>query len=192
MKLQNKLLEKWTTEELWLNLSAINGKDEDKMRRAIELCLELYPIEGKKVAIESGTFHGVSASLLAEYFDEVHTFEIKKGYVKDTTLHDKIWNYLGVQDKIHFHLINNDKEKEEILKGLEWNFGWVDGNHTTGTKRDFELLSKCGRILFHDYNSDKAKKQKGLWKAVYDYINTLKKDIVHIDEPFVLWINKDK
>lgn len=190
MKLQYKLLQRFTAEELWLNLSAVQGTDEVKMRNAIELCLKLNPINGKKIAIESGTFHGVSAALLAEYFDEVHTFEIEKGYVKDKTLHDKVWQYLGIQDKIHFHLIKNDNEKKQILKNLDWSFGWVDGNHTVGTRKDFELLNKCGRILFHDYNSKKAQTQKGMWKKVYDYINTLSDNIVHIDEPFVLWINK--
>ena len=189
MKLQQKLLEKFTKEELWLELSAIAENEENKMRKAIERCLELYPIKGKKIAIESGTFHGVSAALLTDYFDEVHTFEIEKGYVKDKTLHNKVWEHLGVSDRIYFHLIKNDKEKEEILKTLNWDFGFVDGNHTVGTKIDFNLLNKCGRILFHDYNTKKAEK-KGLWKAVYDFINTLKNNIVYIDEPFVVWINK--
>ncbi|MHA2013359.1 MAG: hypothetical protein ACTSWG_13395 [Candidatus Helarchaeota archaeon] len=190
MKLQQKLLQQFTKKELWLELSAISGLEENKMRKTIETCLEIFPIQGKKIAIESGTFHGVSAALLADYFDEVHTFEIERGYVKDKTLHDKVWQYLGISNKIHFHLIKNDKEKLNILKDLNWNFGFIDGNHTCGTRIDFELFNKCGRILFHDYNSKKAKTQKGLWKAVYDYINTLSNNIVYIDEPFVVWIKK--
>jgi len=190
MKLQNKLLKKFIKEELWLHFSAINGQDENKMRNMIEKCLQIYPIKSHSIAVETGTFHGLSASLLAEYFDEVHTFEIKNGYVKDKMLCHKVWDYLGISSKIHFHLIENDKEKEEILKKLKWDFGWVDGNHSVGVKTDFELLNSCGRILFHDYNKEKAEKTKGMWKAVYDYVNTLKENIVEIDEPFVLWIKK--
>jgi len=191
MKLQNKLLKKFTKKELWLNLSAIYGDDENKMRNMIKTCLKIYPINGKKIAIESGTFHGVSTALLADYFDEIHTFEIENGYVKDKMLHYKIWEYLGINNKIHFHLIKNDKEKENILKSINYNFGWIDGNHTIGTKIDFKLLKNCGRILFHDYNTEKAINNKGMWKAVYDYINSLKENIVKINEPFVLWIKKE-
>lgn len=185
--IKQKLLDKFGNDRILIEISAV--QDEEKMRSCIEKCLKHYPIKGEKIAVESGTYHGLSAALLAEYFDKVYTFDIKKGgYWKEENIKYEVWDYLGVRDKIEFHMINNDKEKENILKNLNWDFGWVDGNHTTGTMTDFELLKKCGRILFHDYNKERALKSKGMWKAVYDFINSLEGK-KYIEQPFVLWSN---
>lgn len=189
--IKHKLIKQFGNERLMLDLSAV--QDEEIMRHCIEKCLKDFPIKGKKIAVESGTFHGVSASLLADYFDEVHTFDIKTGgYWKEEKIKHEIWQFLGIQDKIKPYMINNDKEKAEILKNISWDFGWIDGNHTTGTMVDFELFKKCGRILFHDYNKEKALKSKGMWWAVYNFINNLNPQVSYIKQPFALWMNKNE
>ncbi len=185
--LKDKLLKKFSNEELRLKFSAIN--DEEKMRDCIEKCLKLYPIKGKKIAVETGTYHGLSTALLADYFDEVHTFDIPKekgGYYISSEIKYQIWNYLGIQEKIRFHLIKDDKEKEEILKTIKYDFAFIDGNHAVGCKIDFKLLNSCGRILFHDYEPDK---RYGFYLVIYNFINSLD-NIVYKNPPFALWIKK--
>lgn len=186
MLVKQKVLERFTEEELWLHFSAI--RDEEKMDDCIKKILELKPINGKKVAIETGTFHGLSACVLAKHFDEVHTFDIvpeKGGYYKDPDIKFKIWKYLGISEKIHFHLIKDDKEKEEILKTINYDFGWIDGNHAVGIKTDYELLKGCGRILFHDYETSKCT-GNGMYDKVVEFINSINPD--YINEPFAIKI----
>lgn len=194
MTINEKIKDKFSEDRLRLYISAIAGQEELKMRNAIEKCLSLYPIKGKKIAFESGTYHGLSAALLAEYFDIVYTCDIEKGYYVDNKIKYEIWDLLGVTDKIKFKMLKNDNEKpkfiEECQKENPISFCFIDGNHAVGTEIDFKLLNKCGRILFHDYNKEKATNNQGMWKAVYDFINTLKQNIVYINEPFVVWIKK--
>lgn len=188
MLVKNKILEKFTKEELWLQFSAV--QDEEKMDDCIEKILKMFPISGKKIAVETGTFHGVSACVLAKHFDEIHTFDIIEehgGYYKDSDLKFKIWDYFGVSDKIHFHLINSDSEKKEILKDINYDFAWIDGMHKGGVDVDYELLKKCGRILFHDYEPKKCK-DGNMYDYVVNFIDSIEPD--YINEPFAVKILK--
>lgn len=180
--IKDKLLKKFGNDKLLMEISAV--RDEEIMRRCIEKILIMNPIKGKTVAVETGTFHGVSAGLLAEYFDEVYTCDIEKGYFKDKNIKYKVWDELGVSDKIHFTMLKDDNEKDQWEKEIPYNFAWIDGNHYDGVMRDYELFKKCGRLLLHDYDSEKAKKQKGMWKRVYDFVNSINPD--YIEEPFAI------
>lgn len=100
-------------------------------------------------AVETGTHNGFSALLLSEYFDVVHTFDIRNSTVKDD-----VWKEFEVSNKIHFWLIDNDVQKESIVSELKFDFAFIDGNHRTGLETDFRILNKCGKVLFHDYQPD--------------------------------------
>ena len=188
--LKDKLIEKFGNDRLRLEFSAI--QDEKEMREALEYIVSLYPEGVEKVCVEIGSFHGVSASILAEYFDVVHTFDITEqggGYYKDVDIKFDIWDYLNISDKIKFHLINNDKEKAEILKQIPYNFAFIDGQHKGGVDKDFKLLKDCGKILFHDYCPEKCTKQRtGMYDYVVEFIDTLEDNIVYKTPPFVVWV----
>jgi predicted O-methyltransferase YrrM len=191
--LKEKLIKEFGEERLHLQFSAI--QDEQDMREALAYLISLYPANVKKVAIETGTFHGVSTALLAEYFDEVHTFDICKeggGYYKDENIKFEIWDFMKVSDKITFHMIKNDKEKEEIIKKIPYNFAFIDGQHKGGVDKDFVLLSRCGKVLFHDYCPEKCTPARtGMYDYVVEFIDTLAENIVYKKPPFVVWVKNN-
>jgi predicted O-methyltransferase YrrM len=97
------------------------------------------------VAVEIGTFCGTTAAYMAQYANKVYTFDVRNLYQLKT------WEELGLADKIEFHLIKGRDEIAEILKDIEFDFAFVDGAHEyEDTKADFELVKRCGRVLFHD------------------------------------------
>lgn len=185
--LKEKLIKKFGEKRLWMQFSAL--QDEDKMRKTIEYCLKHYPRK-QNIAVETGTFHGVSASLLAEYFDKIYTFDATTGYVKEENIKYEIWDYLGIRDKIQFYLIKDDVEKNQILKTLNYNFAFVDGKHVGGVSIDYELLKGCGRLLFHDYIPNLP--LNNMRTHIVNFVNSLGKNIVYTNPPFALWIGEKK
>ena len=60
-------------------------------------------------------------------------------------------------------------------------FAFVDGDHKYNEiALDFELVKKCGRVLFHDYGMDHL-------PDVTDFVDTLPRREVTIDRPFAYW-----
>jgi hypothetical protein len=69
---------------------------------------------------------------------------------------------------------------------LKFDFAFIDGDHTfEGVKNDFSLVSKCGRVLFHDYDTP-----KGSVNPVRKFIDTLDKNKIEARKDFALWTNK--
>jgi len=130
-----------------------------------------------RCALEIGTFKGTATALLARYAERVITID-KYNFV------DKFpfWTEFGVYDKIDSYVIKDEEDKADLIKNLEFDFAFIDGDHTkTGVKSDFDLVRKCGRVLFHDYYDDKA-------QGIVPVVNQLAKtDIVKIQEPFAYW-----
>lgn len=148
---------KYAKENNVIKASAIPSlKTSEKFFRSLKI----------KVAVEIGTFWGITAAHIAQFANKVHTFDII-----DHPEKYKVWNDLKVKDKISFHLVksrdmvgNTFKDFEEIHKltgkevdiktiidTLEFDFAFIDGDHNyRNVKADFELVKKCGRVLFHD------------------------------------------
>ena len=123
--------------------------------------------EGIKIntAVEIGVYHGLGSAYLAQYADKVYGFDIV-----DYPQKYKYWHDLGVSDKIIFRVVKSrheggiaknfqgtfDKDEnaadiETLLDGLEFDFAFIDGEHDyENVKADFELVKRCGRVLFHD------------------------------------------
>ena len=100
--------------------------------------------------VEIGTFCGATAAYMAQFAKHVHTFDIRNLYDLST------WRALGLADKIVFHHVKDRKEVRQIVKELEFDFAFVDGGHEyQDAKEDFEIVRKCGRVLFHDIEHPK-------------------------------------
>ena len=115
------------------------------------------------IVIEIGTYRGISTAYMAQFADKVYAFDIV-----DYPEKYKIWYDLNVSNKISFHVVNGRCEENEnfegifpknnqaieiktILDDINFDLAFIDGNHDyKNVKADFELVKKCGRVLFHD------------------------------------------
>ena len=100
--------------------------------------------------VEIGTYKGISASILAQYFDFVYTFDIK--HSPETEF---IWRQLGVRKKITYVVRPDREEILQYLKRIEkvYSFGFIDAYHDySNAKADFLMLRDVDvpRVLFHD------------------------------------------
>jgi len=127
-----------------------------------------------KTVVEIGTYRGFSTAILASKADMVYTFDVK--YQPETQW---VWGTFGVKDKIKYFVIGESKFKDkdikdfefhyaqdnivdhqasrnkikEIIKDLDFDFAFIDGNHTyKDVKADFEVVRRCERVLFDDAN----------------------------------------
>lgn len=125
-----------------------------------------------KVVVEIGTYKGFSTAILASKADMVYTFDVK--YQPET---EWVWETFGVKDKIKYFVIGKSKFKDKgikdfefhyaqnnivdhkasrqnianIIENLDFDFAFIDGNHTyKDAKADFEIVKRCGRVLFDD------------------------------------------
>lgn len=138
----------------------------------------------RHVCVEIGTYEGFTAQILAEKCARVETFDIRDYLAKY-----KIWYMHNVKRNINFHLIKNDVEKEKLINDLSFDFAFIDGSHMEGIVKDFELVKKCGSVLFHDYNNQNEK-VKELYKHVIGWVDSLPENEVEIKPPFAYWEKK--
>jgi len=99
--------------------------------------------------IEIGTFHGATAAYMAQFADKVHTFDVRDLYDLPT------WQALELADKIEFHLVKDRDEIAKILKNIDFDFAFIDDDHSEKVRDSFELVKRCGRVLFHDIEHPK-------------------------------------
>ena len=98
--------------------------------------------------LEIGTYHGITAVLLSQYFDRVVCVSIDDDPKK--LMRDEIVEFLGITN-IEFRDVIDEKHKAEIVNALEFDFAYSDGDHTHCAREDFELVKRCGRVLLHEY-----------------------------------------
>ena len=137
--------------------------------------------KGYRTALEIGTYRGVSAAEISRYVDRVVTIDLKHG--RQEQLGERFdrrafWDSLGI-DNIELHLIADDTEKAELIDSLDFDFAFVDGAHDATVADDFELVKRCGRVLFHDYDS-RGTPEKDF---VYDFVMSLPKEEVQVTSP---------
>jgi len=103
-----------------------------------------------KIAVEIGTYFGVSTTILASICDNVYTFDVK--FYPETS---KIWDLFKVKNKIVYMLVTSTDETKYILKHTNFDFAFIDSVHKyEDAKRDFNIVKKCGNVLFHDNNDN--------------------------------------
>lgn len=105
--------------------------------------LEANLVHGK-TCFEIGSWNGLTALVLARYFDRVVSVDIAHNAVKR-----EIIDALGVRN-IEFIDIADNAAKKNVAERLTFDFAYVDGNHADDTAADFALVRRCGRVLFHE------------------------------------------
>ena len=167
-----------------LALSAL--ADEGLFRAHLDVVCESGPI---RCAVETGTFKGWSAAVLADYADEVHTIDCHDHPGRAAAL-----ALLGIGN-VSFHLTHSEAEKAGVIGEL-WrracsppDFAFIDGAHMPGVEIDFKLLRGCGRVLFHDYSPGFP--AANLRTYVCRFVDSIERRfggcIVSRRPPFALW-----
>lgn len=117
--------------------------------------------------LEIGTFYGVTAVLLSQFFDKVICVSVD--LESDKEMKKRIAAHLGVKN-IVFHDVKDNKEKAAIIAASKFDFCYQDGDHTNDSQTDFDLVKRCKRVLFHEYWP--------LQPAVWNLVNSLPQDQV--------------
>lgn len=109
-----------------------------------ELFIKAQTFRGR-TCVEIGTLKGLTAVVLARYFERVVTLDI----VEDPQRRE-IVSLLGVGN-IQFVNVNDNGAKARAIDALEFDAAYIDGDHVNDTETDFALVRKCGRVLFHEH-----------------------------------------
>ncbi len=129
-------------------------------------------------AVEIGTKHGVGSVLLAHYAYHLTTIDIVP-----RTEPMAIWSHFGVLPKIDYSVVLNNDVKAKLIESLEFDFAFIDGNHSyEGIKLDFDLVKHCSRVLFHDYSCEEPVKE-----GCMEFFKEFPEGELIIEEPFAYW-----
>ena len=136
---------------------------------------------GGNVCLEIGTFYGITAIILSQYFKRVICVSLDVPGAKDKKY--ELVNHLGIKN-IRFFDVASNEDKAKLINQLDFDFCYQDGDHTNDTYTDFELVKRCGRVLFHEYVPLQA--------PVWNLVNSLPKDEVTLStfDWFAYWERK--
>jgi len=96
--------------------------------------------------VEIGSWNGLTAIVLARYFDEVVSLDIVAREEKH-----EIAKFLGVKN-IQFIDVRDNAQKADVIRGLDaFDAGYSDGDHAKDAASDFALLERGGRVLMHEH-----------------------------------------
>jgi predicted O-methyltransferase YrrM len=140
-------------------------------------------LDGRKFKriLEIGTYRGVTAAYMSQFCERITTIDLKNGRMErqaDPFDRAGFWHQLGIRN-IDLRLVASDAEKANVIAGLDFDFAFVDGDHDgRGPAIDFEMVRKCGAVLFHDYDGQ---------NGVVDLVNSLPSNQVEVIDIFALW-----
>ena len=136
-----------------------------------------------KTILEIGTHQGVSAALMAEYADVVHTVDVLPNPARE-----QVWAWLHVAKKITEHVHKSQAGRDgEISKWISQgvDLAFIDGSHLMrDVEHDYALCEAAPVILLHDYWQNDED-----WPDVKTFCDTLArsgKRRVTVLKPFVL------
>ncbi len=161
-----------------LNKSAIGLREGDEI---LTYFITQKPVS---VALEIGTYKGMSAALMAQHCNKLYTIDLKHGRLErhaEVFKRQELWDSLGLTN-IELILVKDNVEKAGIIKELEFDFAFVDGAHDETVDDDFDMVHKCGNVLFHDYSY-----REGKTNHVYDFVNTLPNYELEVQDIFAMW-----
>lgn len=125
-----------------------------------------------KTCVEIGTLKGLTACVLARRFERVVTVDIV-----DDPQKKEIAAMLDIHN-IAFVTVRDNAEKAELIRAVQFDAAYVDGDHKNDSASDFSLVKKCGMVLCHEY-----------WDAQPAVAATLRSNGGHIatSGKFALW-----
>ena len=165
---REQILEKYGAGCLHMSCIYLPG-GEEALRKIIQ---EVSPRYG---VLEIGTYNGISALILSEYFSKVFTVD---------TEYREIAQVLSNDSKNILYNVANSRESENdivsaIQKENEINLAFIDGEHFNGElAKDWEMVKDVPYILVHDY----AKQ----FDEVYDFCNNQKDRLMLVSGTFCL------
>lgn len=140
------------------------------------------------VALEIGTYRGVSAAVLEGYCSHVYTIDLKRGRLEqlgERFDRQAFWSSVAFCAKdIDLRLVEDNAEKAALIKSLYFYFAFIDGAHDLDNVRfDFDCVKHCGAVLFHSYDPtvDPAK------NGVSTFVDSLPKNEVTVMDRFAFW-----
>lgn len=120
-----------------------------------------------KTCLEIGTFYGITAVILSQFFERVLCVSVD--LPGDRDMKRRIVDHLGIKN-VSFYDAKDNADKARFIHAAAFDFCYQDGDHTNDTQTDFELVKRCGRVLFHEYWP--------LQPAVWNLVNSLPQDEV--------------
>lgn len=145
---------------------------------------------GVRTALEIGTYRGVGAAEISQFVERVVTVDLHQGRLEqlgEQWDRRAFWRSLGIEN-IELHLVKDDAEKAEFVRGLDFDFAFVDGAHDARVRDDFELVKRCGRVLFHDVDS----RGKPELDHVYNFVMSLPAHELEQRDIFALWTDSSR
>lgn len=99
-----------------------------------------------EICFEIGTWNGLTAVVLSQYFERVVSVDIVHNALKH-----EIIEHLGIRN-IRCFDIKDNADKRKVLREFcpDHDFAYMDGNHADDTMEDWKLVNGCGRVLFHE------------------------------------------
>mgnify|MGYP002138125041 FL=1 len=146
--------------------------------------------KGVRTALEIGTYRGVGAAEISQFVDRVITIDLDHGRLEqlgESWNRQHFWSALGITN-IDLRLVRDDAEKAALIRSLEFDFAFVDGAHDQRVRDDFELVRRCGKVLFHDVDR-RGKPEKDY---VYDFVMSLPRHELELRDIFALWTDSSK
>jgi hypothetical protein len=162
-------------------LSLYNRFGAEVLRRSsvfhgLERMLRERKITGD-CCFEVGTWNGITAVILSKFFKRVVSVDIIHTETKA-----KVLRHLGINN-VQFIDIDSNDEKRGLAEQLDFDFAYLDGNHTEDTATDWEITKKCGRVLFHEA----WPWQESVWELVHQLP---REEVVQNGEGLALWVKQ--
>lgn len=182
-------MRKKITKKLIKNTGCSLGKSALNIRNGGKIISDILKLQKPKVILEIGTYKGVTAAFMSQFCEKLITIDLVNGRLEKTDVYSDInrshlWSRLGINNII-FIQINNNKEKFNIMRNLDFDFAFIDGAHDKSVKNDFKHVRHCGKVLFHDYDT----RGQDCLDHVYNFVNSLPKDEIDINDIFAFWRN---
>lgn len=133
--------------------------------------------------LEIGTYQGITAIILSQFFDRVICVSVDDDPRR--IIKRDIVAYLGIKN-IRFFDVKSNAEKAKLIGDLDFQFAYSDGDHAHDAQLDFDLVKRCGRVLFHEYWAIQAQ--------VFNLVNSLPQDEITRAsfDCFAYWNKKNK
>jgi len=134
------------------------------------------------IALEIGTFQGVSSSIMAQHAEMVVTFDILLQPARNS-----VWEVFKVRDRIAAFIIDSDDALDGAIKhlGLRPDLVFVDGNHSyESVSANFKTAHDTGAktIIFHDYRPGSNHDHRTV-----RFVDAIQEGSVEKVPPFACW-----